>query len=111
MLKTIQRDKGGMTLFLTHNELGVTLEWEDVKLLARLGGWVERKDSPPGKIVLTRGLRRWMGVLHTQAFLDRYREEWGLASSHCSLDRRATTVGVMAECQIGEISPISHPPS
>jgi hypothetical protein len=58
-------------------ELGVTLEWEEVRLLARLGGWVERKDNPPGKIVLTRGLRRLMNMLHTQAFLDRYRQEHG----------------------------------
>ena len=58
-------------------ELGVTLEWEEVRLLARLGGWVERKDNPPGKIVLTRGLRRLMNMLHTQAFLDRYRKEHG----------------------------------
>jgi hypothetical protein len=58
-------------------ELGVTLEWEEVKLLARLGGWVERKDNPPGKIILTRGLRRLLGVLYTQAFLDHYREEHG----------------------------------
>jgi hypothetical protein len=58
-------------------ELGVTLEWEEVRLLARLGGWAERKDNPPGKIVLTRGLRRIMDMLHTQAFLDRYRHEHG----------------------------------
>jgi hypothetical protein len=58
-------------------ELGVTLEWAEVKLLARLGGWVERKDNPPGKIVLTRGLRRLMDMLYTQAFLDRHREEHG----------------------------------
>lgn len=58
-------------------ELGVTLEWEEVRLLARLGGWAERKDNPPGKIVLTRGLRRIMDMLHTRAFLDRYREEHG----------------------------------
>jgi len=58
-------------------ELGVILEWEEVRLLARLGGWAERKDNPPGKIVLTRGLRRIMDMLHTQAFLDRYREEYG----------------------------------
>jgi hypothetical protein len=58
-------------------ELGVTLEWEEVRLLARLGGWAERKDNPPGKIVLTRGLRRIMDMLHTQAFLDRYREQHG----------------------------------
>jgi hypothetical protein len=58
-------------------ELGVTLEWEEVRILARLGGWAERKDNPPGKIVLTRGLRRIMDMLYTQAFLDRYREEHG----------------------------------
>jgi hypothetical protein len=58
-------------------ELGVTLEWEEVRLLARLGGWAERKDNPPGKIVLTRGLRRLMDMLMTQAFLERYRQEHG----------------------------------
>jgi hypothetical protein len=58
-------------------ELGVTLEWEEVRLLARLGGWAERKDNPPGKLVLTRGLRRLMDMLSTQAFLNRYREEHG----------------------------------
>jgi IS4 transposase len=58
-------------------EPGVTLEWEDVRLLARLDGWAERKDNPPGKIVLTRGLRRIMDMLQTRAFLDRYREEHG----------------------------------
>jgi hypothetical protein len=58
-------------------ELGVSLEWEEVRLLARLGGWAERRDNPPGKIVLTRGLRRLMDMLMTQAFLDRYRQEHG----------------------------------
>jgi hypothetical protein len=58
-------------------ELGVTLEWEEVQLLARLGGWTERKDNPPGKIVLTRGLRRLMDMLTTQAVLDGYREQHG----------------------------------
>jgi hypothetical protein len=58
-------------------ELGVTLEWAEVRLLARLGGWAERKDNPPGKIVLTRGLRRLMNMQATQAFLDHYREEHG----------------------------------
>ena len=58
-------------------ELGVTLEWEEVRLLARLGGWVERKDNPPGKTVLTRGLRRIIDMFSTQAFLDRYREQHG----------------------------------
>jgi hypothetical protein len=58
-------------------ELGVTLEWEAVRLLARLGGWAERKDNPPGKIVLTRGLRRVVDMLVTQAVLDQYRQEHG----------------------------------
>ena len=48
-----------------------------MRLLARLGGWAERRDDPPGKIVLTRGLRRLMDMLTTQAFLVHYREEQG----------------------------------
>lgn len=58
-------------------ELGVTLAWEEVRLLARLGGWAERKDNPPGKIILTRGLRRLIDMLTTEAFLDCYRDEHG----------------------------------
>ena len=59
-------------------ELGITLEWEDVCLLARLGGRAEPKDNPPGKIVLIRGLRCFMDMLIAQAFLDHYREEHGV---------------------------------
>jgi hypothetical protein len=58
-------------------ELGVTLEWPEVRMLARLGGWVERKDRKPGKIVLTRGLHRLMDMLTTEAFLMAYLEEHG----------------------------------
>ena len=58
-------------------ELGVTLDWEEVQLLADLGGWVPRKDRKPGKIVLTRGLRRLLDMLVTQATLERYRVEHG----------------------------------
>jgi hypothetical protein len=58
-------------------ELGITLDWEEVRLLARLGGWAERKGNKPGKIVLTRGLRRLLDMLATQAYLDRYRNEHG----------------------------------
>jgi hypothetical protein len=58
-------------------ELGVTLDWEEVWLLARLGGWAERKGNKPGKTVLTRGLRRVLDTLLTQDFLDRYRSEHG----------------------------------
>jgi len=63
-------------------ELGVTLQWEELRLLARLGGWAERKDNKPGKTVLTRGLRRLLDMLATQAFLDRYRAEHGALPPH-----------------------------
>ncbi len=58
-------------------ELGVTLEWPEVRMMARLGGWVERKDRKPGKIVLTRGLHRLLDMLTTEAFLTAYVEEHG----------------------------------
>jgi hypothetical protein len=58
-------------------DLGVTLDWPEVQLLARLGGWTARKDRPPGKIVLTRGLRRLADMLTTQAFLNRYTADHG----------------------------------
>ena len=50
-------------------DLGVTLEWAEVRLLRRLGGGEERPHRPPGKIVLTRGLRRLLDVLATEAIL------------------------------------------
>ncbi len=50
-------------------ELGITLEWPEVRLLARLGGWEQRKDRPPGKIILTRGLQRLLDHLATNAIL------------------------------------------
>jgi Transposase DDE domain len=50
-------------------ELGVTLEWEEVRLLRRLGGGEERVNRPPGKVVLTRGLRRLLDVFATEAIL------------------------------------------
>lgn len=58
-------------------ELGVTLEWEEVSFLARLGGWVPHKDRRPGKIILTRGLRRLLDMLITQTLVDRYVSEHG----------------------------------
>jgi hypothetical protein len=58
-------------------ELGVSLEWEEVQLLARLGGWIARPNTRPGKIILTRGLRRLLDLLVTQAVLDQYRAEHG----------------------------------
>ena len=50
-------------------ELGVTLEWPEVQLLGRLGGWTPRKDRPPGKTLLTRGLQRLLDHLATAAIL------------------------------------------
>jgi hypothetical protein len=50
-------------------ELGIGLEWPAVRLLARLGGWAPRKNNPPGKAVITRGLRRLINMLTTKAFL------------------------------------------
>ena len=58
-------------------ELGVTLEWAEVWVLARLGGWVPHKDRKPGKITLTRGLRRLMELLTTAAILRAYLKEHG----------------------------------
>jgi hypothetical protein len=58
-------------------ELGVSLEWEEVQLLARLGGWIARPNARPGKIILTRGLRRLLDMLVTQALLEEYRAEHG----------------------------------
>jgi hypothetical protein len=53
-------------------ELGITLDWPEIQLLAKLGGWTPRKDRKPGKIILTNGLRRLLDMLATQAFLDNH---------------------------------------
>jgi len=58
-------------------QLGVTLQWESVYLLARLGGWEPRPNRPPGKLTLTRGLRRLLDMLTTNAFLQAYYREQG----------------------------------
>ena len=58
-------------------ELGVTLEWAEVWVLARLGGWVPHKNRKPGKITLTRGLRRLVEMLTTEAILSAYIQEHG----------------------------------
>ena len=50
-------------------ELGVTLEWAEVRLLTRLGGGEVRATRPPGKLVLTRGLRRLLDLFAAQAIL------------------------------------------
>jgi hypothetical protein len=51
-------------------ELGVTLEWPEVRLLARLGGWSGRKDRPPGKTIITKGLQRLLDHWATEAILE-----------------------------------------
>ena len=56
-------------------EWGVTLEWEAIQLLAQLGGWVPRKNARPGKIILTRGLRRLLDLLASQAILKDYLDQ------------------------------------
>jgi hypothetical protein len=50
-------------------ELGVTLEWSEIRLLARLGGGELRENRPPGKTVLTRGLQRLLDHWATNAIL------------------------------------------
>jgi hypothetical protein len=53
-------------------QMGVTFQWEEVQLIAKLGGWEPHKDRQPGKITLMRGLRRLIDMLATQAVLSRY---------------------------------------
>jgi hypothetical protein len=57
--------------------LGISLEWEEVRLLARLGGWEARKNRRPGRIVLARGLARLLDMLATEAWLAQYEREQG----------------------------------
>src|SRR5579863_444167 len=61
--------------FLFH--LGLTLDTPEVRLLARLGGWEERPNRPPGKVCLTRGLRRLLDAFATQAILDDHIHQFG----------------------------------
>jgi hypothetical protein len=52
--------------------LGVSFEWEEVQVLAKLGGWEPHTDRTPGKMTLLRGLRRLLEMLATQAMLSDY---------------------------------------
>lgn len=58
-------------------QLGLSLDLPEVRLLAILGGWEERADRPPGKIILSRGLRRLLDKFATDALLRQYKEEHG----------------------------------
>lgn len=53
-------------------QMGVTFQWGEVQLIAKLGGWEPHKDRKPGKITLMRGLSRLVEMLATQAILSRY---------------------------------------
>jgi len=53
--------------FLYH--LGVTFDWPEIRLLGRLGGWEPRKDRPPGRTLLTRGLQSLLDHRRTDAIL------------------------------------------
>ena len=56
-------------------DLGVSFDWVEVKLLAKLGGWEPHKGRTPGKITLQRGLGRLLEMLATQAMLSGYATE------------------------------------
>jgi hypothetical protein len=53
--------------------------WEEaeVRWLAKLGGWSERKDRKPGKVVLLRGIRSILDYLLVEAQLAEYRAKYG----------------------------------
>jgi Transposase DDE domain len=50
-------------------ELGVSFDWPEIRLLARLGGGELRPTRPPGKTTLTRGLQRLLDHWATDAIL------------------------------------------
>lgn len=58
-------------------QLGLTLEQAEVRLLAILGGWEQRENRPPGKLILTRGLRRLIDQVTTEAILQQYLQDQG----------------------------------
>jgi DDE family transposase len=73
-------------------ELGVTLEWAEVRLLRRLGGGEDRPDRPAGKIVLMRGLRRLLDLLVTETILaDEIRQHGSLPPRLAALLGRSPT--------------------
>jgi hypothetical protein len=73
-------------------DLGVTLEWGEVRLLRRLGGGELRPTRPPGKLVLTRGLRRLLDYLAMEAILaDEVRRHGALPPRIAAMLGRAPT--------------------
>ena len=72
-------------------ELGVTLEWPEVRLLTRLAGGEARPNRPPGKQVLMRGLRRLFDLYTTEAILaDEVRRHGSLPPRLAALIGRAS---------------------
>lgn len=57
--------------------LGLTLDQPEVQLLSRLGGWEGRRDRPPGKQTLSRGLRRLLDKYALDAELRAYIRQHG----------------------------------
>ncbi len=66
-------------------EWGVTIEWDAIQLLARVGGWVSRKNARPGKIILTRGLRRLLDLVAARILK-------GYLDQHSSLPRQVAAL-------------------
>lgn len=58
-------------------QMGVSFQWEEVQLIAKLGGWEPHKNRKPGRIILMRGLHRLIDMLVTQAVLSRYAASHG----------------------------------
>lgn len=58
-------------------ELGVTWDWAEVQVLARLGGYVPHRGRTPGKIALCRGLHRLYDSMSTIALLQDYVNDHG----------------------------------
>ena len=70
----------------------MTLEWAEVRFLARLGGAPARADYRPGKIILTRGLRRLLDLFVTEAIMaDEVRRHGQLPPRIAALLRRPVT--------------------
>ena len=86
-------------------ELGVTLEWAEVRLLRRLGGGEDRPDRPAGKLVLTRGLRRLLDHLVTEAILaDEVRQHGQLPPRIAALLRRPVPAELRPDVSRGSLT-------
>jgi hypothetical protein len=66
-------------------DLGVSFEWVEVQLLAKLDGWEPHTDRKPGKMTLMRGLSSLFEMLATQAMLS------GYATQHQGLPPKIAT--------------------